>query len=219
MSATAENGIGTPKAALAVLDASSSTSLIQKLLMNSLPHDPKDSFIARRFATLLVGDVAILITFGSIYPPLAIAICISLLLQMSMTQIMLDRFLYLSNTVRLRDLMNMNMCVEVIKRESAAIGFMIALSLAPTSSLASVFWSFFLFDIYGDVAGLNNSLWILFVLPACILLMRLLSIRKGWMTLTRLIFSSIMNRKEDVNETGGIELRESTVMMNSLANH
>jgi hypothetical protein len=161
----------------------SPASIFQALWLQSLPPDPQASFIARRFSTLLVGDVAIFITFGSIYPPLAVAICISLLTHIFTAQIMLDRFLSLANSMKLDELKDrLNVYVEALKREATSCGSMIASSVAPTSGLGSIFWSFFLFDIFGDVASKSespiNSIWILFVLPVCVVMIRFMTVAK-----------------------------------------
>jgi hypothetical protein len=205
--------------------------------MEVLPADPNQVFVARRYTTILVGDLAILLTFGSIYPPLAVVVCLSVLINSVSVQLVMGRFVSLAQSFSKSMQTGVSLpmpimgaseqeqrlwsYVEVIKRETAAVGSLIALSLAPITILAAVFWSFFLFDIYGDEMGTKRSLWILFVLPLCLLAIRLigwlLNIKK-YQTLLDEVYERwfATNHQRDLEERSmktGIEMRESSVII------
>ena len=54
------------------------------------------AFSARRFTALLLGDLTICLTFGAIYPPLAVVILIAIVVTCVHKQIVLGRFLDIS---------------------------------------------------------------------------------------------------------------------------
>ena len=128
-------------------------------------------FVARRFANVLVGDIAIFLTFGSIYPPLAICVFIGIVSNTGLMHLMLGRFIVIS-----RKYFQLLPFSDAIQRETAAVGSLVALSIPPVTVLATMFWSFFLFDIMGDDVGTKKAYWILFILPGCLLLTRIYSI-------------------------------------------
>ncbi len=168
-------------------------SLLEELSLAMLPADPNQIFVGRRFTTILVGELAIFITFGSIYPPLAIVICFNVLLQMFAAQVALGRFLSLSALPAYAPCVSvLKGYVWVIKRETASIGSLIALSLAPITTLATLFWSFFLYDIYGDEAQNMQALWVVFVLPIVLLVVRLGNIVVGY---CKIWWSGVLDEK------------------------
>jgi uncharacterized membrane protein len=136
---------------------------------NQMNCSPDRIFVARRFTNVLGGDIAIFLTFGSIYPPLAVVVFVSILSNTMLTQLSLGRFMVIA-----REMKNLLPFTEVIKRETAAVGSLIALSIPPVTILAAGFWSFFLFDIIGDEVGFRASIWIIFILPSCVLITRLI---------------------------------------------
>jgi hypothetical protein len=145
---------------------SEQNNLLDLIVMPS--RGANEVFVARRFSTLLVGDLAILLTFGTIFPPLAVVIFISVMLHTVLTQVVVGRFI----TLAIPHKSTFAPFVTVLKRETATVGSLIALSIAPISVLATIFWSFFLFDIIGDDAGTTHSYWILLVMPILLILTR-----------------------------------------------
>jgi hypothetical protein len=183
-----------------------------------LPKDPNQIFMARKFTTILVGDVAILLTFGSIFPPLAVVVGLSLVGNSMLSQLVIGRFLVIGQNLHSSSILQKY--IDVIKRETAAVGSLIALALAPITVLATLFWSFFLFDIIGDEIGATKALWVVLVLISCFALMKCVIKCQRIQTIRNLthslreyfqaqVFSQEKIKKVEYEETGGIELRDS----------
>ena len=150
-----------------------------------MPADAHLVFLGKKYVVLLVGDLAILLTFGTIFPPLAAVICLSIVLNTSFTQLMLGRFLFLAQGQNGRigsARLDLLPYMAIVKKECSAVGPLLAMSLPPITVLASIFWSFFLFEMLGDVWGTTaRSVWIVIFLPAVLLLVRTFN---AWLTET-----------------------------------
>ena len=195
--------------------------LLLKSTSKLLPNDAGLVFNARRFTTVLVGDLAIFLTFGTIYPPVAIAIAISIFLNTVHIQTVLGRFLTLTasllDSTSIGNSQELLECgdklleyVQVIMRESSKVGSLFALSMAPITVLATVFWSFFLFDILGSEIGTIKALWILFVLPCVLFIVR------GVVLAYRSWIISKQDKKYREKNKKGIELRKSSYRQSSV---
>lgn len=119
-------------------------------------------FHRERVLVGLVGDAAVLMTFGTIFPPMAVVICITIGINSVIMQVMIGRFVSLSyyhnNTQEyLRPL------VSFINNECKDIGKLLSVVLPTISILASSFWAFALFDCLGDKVGIHRALWIVIV--------------------------------------------------------
>jgi hypothetical protein len=117
-------------------------------------------FHRERVLVGLVGDAAVLMTFGTIFPPMAVVICITIGINSVVTQLMIGRFISLSfceEQSYLRPL------VTFINNECKDIGRLLAVVLPTISFLASSFWAFALFDCLGDQVGLIKASWIVVV--------------------------------------------------------
>ena len=160
------------------------------------------SFLSRRrnifnmhyTAATIVTDICIILTFGSVFPPLGLVGILSLVVSLSYTQCLVGRFLtweendgtneinrfetLLKSTdtgkeleaqlLRLMILQRVNQECEhlpILLLMSISIGLLVAIS---------TFWSFFQFDIYADKVGTTNSYWVIGVmivgLPGIIIL-------------------------------------------------
>ncbi len=159
----------------------------------------KNVFNTKKFVILLVSDIAMIFTFGTIFPPIALIICLSIMVDTSMNQMSLYRALSIStaiisnlqnyyqnqtNTGSNNVLSNVNKenstmlrityqdallvkCLNnmaIIIRECNAIDSLLNRSISSVIIIAAAFWSFFLFDIYGDVSPFPNALWVLLVM-------------------------------------------------------
>lgn len=114
------------------------------------------------FTLRIVSKIAVFGTFGVVFPPLAVVITVSLLTYTMLTQLSLGRLLLLQG---LR-------CRESIDRDCEGAVELLWDALFLVLPVASLFYGFFLFDIYGDEAGWKRSCWIplvmLFVPLVCI---------------------------------------------------
>ena len=113
-------------------------------------------FKAKSNIIAFISDIAVLLTFGGIFPPLAFigfcGICCSTLF----TQLILARVVVLSRTQEA-----LRPSVERINEKCGGIRYIMIRALLSLTLLLSIFWSFFLFDILGDVVGIARATWII----------------------------------------------------------
>jgi hypothetical protein len=128
----------------------------------------KSIFVARRFTTILVGDIAIFFTFGSIYPPLALVVFVGILSQCVSQQLILGRLFTISG--KYQKLLH---GLRGLQQDSESVSSLLTMALPAVTELAAPFWSCVLFDILSDEIGMGPSAWILFVLTGCVLVFRL----------------------------------------------
>ncbi len=114
-------------------------------------------FHRERVLVGLVGDAAVLMTFGTIFPPMAVVICITIGINSVIIQLMIGRFVSLSYYDTQRYLRPL---VSFINNECKDIGKLLSVVLPTISILASSFWAFALFDCLGDKVGIHRALWI-----------------------------------------------------------
>ncbi len=120
-------------------------------------------FHRERVLVGLVGDAAVLMTFGTIFPPMAVVICITIGINSVIIQLMIGRFVSLSYYDTQRYLRPL---VSFINNECKDIGKLLAVVLPTISILASSFWAFALFDCLGDKVGIHRALWIVIVVAS-----------------------------------------------------
>jgi Leucine-rich repeat (LRR) protein len=117
-------------------------------------------FHKERVLVALVGDVAVLMTFGTIFPPIALVICLTIIVNSVVTQLMIGRFVTIAFS---KEQNYLQPIVKFIDSECKDIGKLLAGALPTMSVLASSFWAFALFDCLGDNVGLYRALWIAIV--------------------------------------------------------
>lgn len=117
---------------------------------------PAQLFKAENFIIDVITDIAIVMTFGVIFPPLAFVGCISIMLSTTITQLMLGRLVYLARTQP--DLLDI---VQKVNNDCAGVRAAAARGLIPLSAVLALFWAYFLFDILGDVVGFRKALSVL----------------------------------------------------------
>lgn len=132
------------------------TILIDRLLVDKQMR--KKLFNKEIFTVGFVGDMAVLMTFGAIFPPLALVIFLNLIVNTFLTQLMIGRFIYLSKSLNQRYLLPL---VEFLNDECKDVGRLIFDSIPTIAFLATAFWSFALFDTLGDSVGTRKAIWIL----------------------------------------------------------
>jgi hypothetical protein len=169
-------------------------------------------FNARRFTNVYVADLAILLTFGSIYPPLAVTIFICILVNSVMIQLSIGRFITLIR--KQADQSSWSVLEETMKRETAAVGPFIIAAIPPITIPATIFWSFYLFDILGDEKGTKKAIWIIFILPGCQFLMEWLPV-----LYEKLINFCHMNMKQTTNQSSSAFITKRESEMTQLFDH
>ena len=108
----------------------------------------------------LITDIAIMLTFGAVFPPLAIVGCISVIITTYFTQLQLGRVVVLART---QDYLQEYL--DRIISECSSVRGLLVHSLKSLSVLLAAFWSLFLFDAWGDKNGLLESIWVIIFMP------------------------------------------------------
>jgi hypothetical protein len=114
------------------------------------PLFPRDSFVIR-----CVNCIAILLTFGVVFPLLAVVIGLDMVVNIFILRLSISHILAQIRdneqlTVCYRDKLN-SQCEHVFEVMYRALWIVVL--------LAAVFYSLFLFDIIGDVTGWRGALW------------------------------------------------------------
>jgi hypothetical protein len=105
--------------------------------------------------------IGLMITFGTIFPPLAIVLLLALSRKTYFHQIILGRFInnILSSNIYSRfDILEDNLKVQPSLSTIEKCGWFLLYT-------ACCFYSLFLFDILGDSVGFYEAYWVLIVMP------------------------------------------------------
>jgi Leucine-rich repeat (LRR) protein len=120
----------------------------------------KRQFLNRDYIVLpILSEFTVFITFGTIFPPLAIVVCYSLYVMTLFTQLIIGRIVIISRVQK-----ELNHFIYQMNEECRNFRRLFIQAIPSISILASFFWGFFLFDILGDEIGSLKTLWILFVM-------------------------------------------------------
>jgi Leucine-rich repeat (LRR) protein len=120
----------------------------------------KRQFLNRDYIVLpILSEFTVFITFGTIFPPLAIVVCYSLYVMTLFTQLIIGRIVIISRVQK-----ELNHFIYQMNEECRNFRRLFIQAIPSISILASFFWGFFLFDILGDEIGSLKALWILFVM-------------------------------------------------------
>lgn len=138
------------------------------LLLLLKPPQPVNNRVSARIvgavSTLvtLLTHFGILLTFGVIFPPIAVAMAASIAAVVCMTKYKIQRFI---NTVVSFGMLDY---IALIEQECAGVGRREHVRVAASALMwfASAFYTLFLFDTLVDTQGYGASLWVLIVVPA-----------------------------------------------------
>lgn len=110
----------------------------------------------------IITYLALLLTFGVVFPPLAAALALAVLMTVWCTRLRLGRFLCVA-----RDLPQWSEYLALIERECEVVNAPAVLqhSLWMLMALSCCFYALFLFDTLGDAVGFRGAYWVLIVLP------------------------------------------------------
>jgi hypothetical protein len=118
-------------------------------------------FDASQHLITLLTYLALLLTFGAVFPPLAVCFAVTLLCLVLFAKFKVGRFL-----VNEREA-NLPGQLAIVEQECAGVGepgiLVRAVSMIAVS--AGVFYTLFLFDTLGDQRGLSGAYWVLIVAP------------------------------------------------------
>ena len=164
----------------------------------------KKLFNKEIFAVGFVGDLAVLMTFGSIFPPLALVIFVNMIVNTFLTQLMIGRFVFLSKSI---DQNYLAPLVDFLNEECKDVGRLIFDSIPTIAFLATAFWSFALFDTLGDSVGTKQALWILIFMA--FMPLWIYGIEHAWYSLRELYARVLMEFNHSVGHAGSSMFRAS----------
>jgi hypothetical protein len=136
----------------------------------------KEPFVLR-----LVGKISILMTFGVMFPPLAVVICVALVADTYTMQLMIGYFL-----TSISDEQTRRQCVLQLERDCQGVGEEQNYDSGLVILFAALFYAFFVFDIYGDAAGWRGAIvlsLIVVLIPTIIWAVRMSSLQRRVMTM------------------------------------
>uniref|UniRef100_A0A7S3HLI2 Uncharacterized protein n=1 Tax=Spumella elongata TaxID=89044 RepID=A0A7S3HLI2_9STRA len=118
-------------------------------------------FDANMFIISLLTYLGILLTFGVVFPPIALAMSVTMISVAWQAKLAVGRFLY-----QAREL-NANKFVKIIEQEckGAVTIRKISRSIFMVVCFSCTFYSLFLFDTLGDSAGVEGAYWVLILMP------------------------------------------------------
>jgi len=105
--------------------------------------------------------VGLLITFGAIFPPLAVAFLLNILVSSYSHQAMIGRFVM--TTKNIENYSNLDMLEENLKVQPMLLTIQNCAWFLLYTSCG--FYTLFLFDILGDSVGFYKAYWVLIVMP------------------------------------------------------
>jgi hypothetical protein len=124
-----------------------------------------------RFALRLISKLTVFLTFGVVFPPIAIVICVAFYSETYLNEIILGKYLSSIEDETLRVL-----CSLKLQRDSeGALDLLYTPTMRLVIPFTAFFYACFVFDIYGDAVGTNNALWaalLLIFLPLAVYLTR-----------------------------------------------
>jgi hypothetical protein len=118
-------------------------------------------FNAKTFVVSLITYLGILLTFGVVFPPLAMVMCATMLSVAWQNKLALGRFLHDATERSLPSL------ISALDRDcrAATSSQQLQRSLFLIICFACSFYALFLFDTLGDAVGPRNAYWVLIVFP------------------------------------------------------
>jgi Leucine-rich repeat (LRR) protein len=117
-------------------------------------------FDANNFIIALITYLGILLTFGVVFPPLAVVMCATMLSVAGQTKLEVGR--YLCNA---REAGTLHLAEGIEKECRGAVSMeKLRRSLFMTICFCCGFYALFLFDTLGNDVGLHQALWVLYVM-------------------------------------------------------
>jgi hypothetical protein len=129
---------------------------------NDLPYDIFNPYYDANYILVCVCSyLGVLLTFGFVFPPLALVMLVTIYSIVWETKLKVGRFL--SNAIEL----NIHKYTDIIDGECQGVGSIpkLQLCLRMVVVFACLFYTPFLFDILGDSVGIDASIWVIIVVP------------------------------------------------------
>jgi hypothetical protein len=116
---------------------------------------------AKRVLIALIMFTGLLLTFGAMFPPLGIAITVTLATLAVLSRLQLGRFLSAAVDARMPEIL------QLVERECVDldVSAVISRSRWMLVTVSCWFYTLFLFDTLGDAVGFDGAYWVLIVMP------------------------------------------------------
>jgi hypothetical protein len=122
----------------------------------------QNGIFRRRWIVLLVTDIAILICFGALFPPLAVVIAVSVIKDVMNVRLSLGKYCSIMERVQdeslKKQMMELKACLD---REILQAGEVIWNGIWYGLVRSTWVWAFVLFDTFASSAGVKKGIWIL----------------------------------------------------------
>lgn len=141
-------------------NGNSSSSTVKRDLLH--PYYNANLIVNTNFLT-----VALILTFGVVFPPLALCLAISSVVRLKFIRLSVGRLII--NSIEAHQLSYLRIVDEECDKVVSENLFMNCIFMV--LGVCSCFYSMFLFDTLGDTVGFYQSYWVfivMFVLPACL---------------------------------------------------
>jgi hypothetical protein len=127
----------------------------------------KDYYRVNRLLVEVTNIFGLLLTFGAVFPPLGIALFITIVVVTYFSRLTLGRFICYALESDQAEF------VELIEQEAQKAGAVEVLwqSAWLLITFSCCFYTLFLFDTLGDAVGSQRALWVLFIVPMLPLLL------------------------------------------------
>jgi hypothetical protein len=121
----------------------------------------KKFYKVNQLLTVIASYFGILLTFGVVFPPLSVALAVTLVIVVFCNLVKLGRFFEGAKTFHRTELL------ESVEKECRKVGAVDVLRRSVWLLLffSCVFYSLFVFDTLGDEVGLKGAYWVLIVGP------------------------------------------------------
>ncbi len=117
-------------------------------------------FKKERFILRLLSKLAVFLTFGVVFPPIAVVICVAFYSETFLQEIIMGRFLSGIEDEELRT----QFAEKLNKDCEGSLQMLVEPMIKLVVPFAAIFYAFFIFDIYGDQVG-----WRAALLPAALM--------------------------------------------------
>lgn len=164
-------------------------------------------FDATQFVITQLTYLALLLTFGAVFPPLAFSLGVTMISTIVLTRAKVGRFLHNALIARLSG-------YEIaIEDECAGIGgiYMLRRSVWMILNLCAIFYGLFMFDTIGTTTGFKGSFWVLVVvpfLPTILYSVYSLCVRcvpERFASMLRIPWAAAAVRTSDIKASAGVE--------------
>lgn len=124
------------------------------------PSEKSPYFDARSFLVLIVNYLAVIMTFGVVFPPVAVSMAVTIVSSVFFTRLEMKKFM--------KDAASKGAIkfIKHVDKECMCIGTsaMLMHTIMLLVTLSCWFYSLFLFDILGDQVQLKGAYWVLLVM-------------------------------------------------------